>query len=780
MSRNRKLRKRVIAFVMAFAMVLSLGGVDFSSGEKKAKAAEGDYDLYETQTDAYLAAADYRIYEYSAASLAAVGVDVDACRGQSTVTGYAKVTKAHSYSMIRFSSGGTVKGTSNKALIGLKHASADNASYPNYVIHAGYGTEDEGTGKGEAGSGIYAFPNANTSKASDTSDGNELIIRFAIRTKDTEARLLGVDFGNGEGFTVNDDGTLTNGFNKSLYTLESTTVDSTDSDGSASDEETDDLTLTKEGLKNAIDYCKSLKAEDYTAESYAELQAAIPVAEAAYAVEDDTRINYKTARDKLEKERSQLVPATIATDGNPKAFRILSKSEVTKEMGAGINLGNTMEGNSALTPSETSWQSFKTTKEYIKSLHDMGYNTVRIPVTWGTMIKDDYSISEVWMRRVQAIVNYCTDQDMYAIINIHHDGIANHDYRGDNPNAWLNTYEQDIEKVYQKYEGVWKTIANRFKDYDEHLIFESMNEVTDAHKGSDNEDDAVLLALNQIFINTVRATGSNNTKRWLSITGRFSTTNGITEMPEDKLVDSSAETTRLMFNVHIYKGSYNTRWSYSDSSSGLESFLSSFNSTRSRVEKLDKNMPIYIGEYGNSLQTQDGSETGYNNVERGLFNEYVSMLCAYYGAVPVLWDQGGSASDYKSADKGTPVTGTFFYMNRPSSKAVFKDTIDGAMRGTFLDYTSLVGTNTLRSLLDYVYMSYGHETTSDNGVSTNPEINEITETTIEDQVKVNVGEYESVDYTITPEDTNDVLLWSTDDDSIATVFNGKIHGKKIG
>ncbi len=79
---------------------------------------------------------------------------------------------------------------------------------------------------------------------------------------------------------------------------------------------------------------------------------------------------------------------------NPKEFRVLSKDEVIDEMGVGTNLGNTLDGHSGFTPSETAWQGQVTTKKYMKALHDAGYNTVRIPVTWGNMINDDGSIKE--------------------------------------------------------------------------------------------------------------------------------------------------------------------------------------------------------------------------------------------------------------------------------------------------------------------------------------------------------------------------------------------------
>lgn len=509
------------------------------------------------------------------------------------------------------------------------------------------------------------------------------------------------------------------------------------------------------------------------------VRAALPAAKQVYDNPYDTKANYRAARDALENVRAAIVPKMTADEGNPRDFRILGKTEVINEMGAGINLGNTFDGVSSwLTPNETGWQAYRTTKEYIRALHDAGYNTVRVPVTWGSMINDDYSINEAWLGRVQEVVDYCVDQDMYCIINIHHDGAANHDNRGDNtPGSWLDTYATDIEGVYAKFAGVWKTIANRFKDYDEHLIFEDMNEVTDAHGTATNEDTEILNNLNQIFVNTVRATGSNNTKRWLAFTGRFATYSTGTTMPKDPLVSSDAETTRLMFSVHIYKDNSSVRWSRSQ----LVTWSGSLSSTVSNVNKLDKNIPVYIGEYGVKQQKQTGSATGYNNAERALNSEFCNAAAKFYGACPIVWDQGLNNYNGIATD-----TGNFVYWNRPALKPVYDDVVEGMIRGTYADYEYYKALDTdekyeLADLIDPVYKSYGHSSISDNSVSKDPAVTKITGITIDrDTVSLKAGERITLNTTVAPLANNDVVLWSTDNDAVATVSQGMVHAKRAG
>ncbi|MDE6851972.1 MAG: cellulase family glycosylhydrolase [Lachnospiraceae bacterium] len=848
----RKKTKKLGALILTFAMVLT--SITLPQGKKASAAPSPEVEKYETDADATLPEAEWIDQLITGADMKEAGIDVAALQNKSvTITPIIQITKAHDRSFLRFTGGSYlwqevvmtpepgstaepdstpesimkfVSYGSNKGLIGIKHAGADGASSTKFVIHNGYGTGKEGTGVGAAGTGIYnKIPNINTSRFAgggsvSNPDTDHVFVRLQIRTRDTEARIIGVIFGDGQSFSVDADGKCTAGFDESQYKYESDVPDETDvapltakekleaslttakevKQSDCIDEESyqalqaaitdaesvldtaDDETLSAKqavleqniiaatsknrmGLKSSIAYCSTLKSEDYTEDTYSRLQPAIEAATAAFNDTTKTDLEYKDARDNLEIVRTQLAKIPSTDPGKPKTFRVLTKDEVVKEMGAGTNLGNTFDGglNNA---TETSWQPYRTTKEYIKALHDAGYNTVRVPVTWNGYINDDYTIKEEWISRVQEVVDYCIDQDMYCILNIHHDGAANHDNRGDNAICWLDTYAYDIESVYQKFEGVWNTIADRFKDYDEHLIFEGMNEVTDAHGTATNEDTKVLNCLNQLFVNTVRATGSNNAKRWLGITGRFATFSTGTTMPEDTLVADGIDTTRLMFAVHIYKDNTATRWSYDS----LKTWESSLHSSVNNVAKLDSNMPIYVGEYGVRIQAQPGSETGYNNVERALNYEVCTAIAKYYNAVNVVWDQG--AGDYNREEIET---GLFTDWNRPALKPYFEDTVQGLIRGTYDSYTE----ENVLDIMAAIYKSYGHETVENNDVSKNPEIAEATTLTL-DKTSVALTSGEWTEIKATTDSAKDIVLWSTDDDSIATVSQGKIRAKKMG
>lgn len=70
-----------------------------------------------------------------------------------------------------------------------------------------------------------------------------------------------------------------------------------------------------------------------------------------------------------------------------------------------------------------------------------------------------YVINETWLSRIQDVVDYAVEQNMYVIINVHHDGA--------NSDGWLKLKStgDELQKVYDEYESVWTTLATRFKNY---------------------------------------------------------------------------------------------------------------------------------------------------------------------------------------------------------------------------------------------------------------------------------------------------------------------------
>ena len=328
----------------------------------------------------------------------------------------------------------------------------------------------------------------------------------------------------------------------------------------------------------------------------------------------------------------------------------LDRTAITAAMGMGWNLGNQLEASSNKVPNETAWGNPTITEDLIKAVKAQGFNTIRIPVSYLSKIGDapDYTIDSAWLDRVQEVVDYVVGNDMYAVMNIHGDGYYTVD------GGWLLCVDDNQDEIKAKYEAVWKQIADRFKDYDEHLIFESMNEEFDNTYGRPNKDGyANINEYNQIFVDTVRGTGSNNTKRWLLLPGwntnvEYTAGNYGFVIPEDKLCESDGK--RIMISVHYYdpynftldenSSSAKTQWGKYATENfdnwGQEDYVDS------QMQKLHdtfvaEGYPVIIGEMG--VQDKTHLSESFNEY-RCYWLEYVVKSAKANGCIPVYWDNG--------------------------------------------------------------------------------------------------------------------------------------------
>lgn len=305
----------------------------------------------------------------------------------------------------------------------------------------------------------------------------------------------------------------------------------------------------------------------------------------------------------------------------------LTAVEATRLMGNGINLGNTMEacdyarGCFSDDPAayETYWGQPETTPEMLLAMKAAGFDTVRIPVAWMTNATampfemKDYAIRESYLARVAAIVDYARAAGMYVILNDHWDG------------GWWGMFgSQDPDTAafaMEAYRGMWRQIAEYFRDYSDYLIFESANEELgggfDADSPcycqdsvasylSDDERYALANRINQAFVDTVRATGGNNARRFLLIAGYNTniaqTLDGRFHMPADPAAH------RLMVSVHYYDP-----WSYCGAADAtgatpwgkVADYEGMFETLSGMRAFVDAGYGVVIGEYG-ALPGGDG------------------------------------------------------------------------------------------------------------------------------------------------------------------------------
>lgn len=304
-------------------------------------------------------------------------------------------------------------------------------------------------------------------------------------------------------------------------------------------------------------------------------------------------------------------------------------------LGAGWNLGNAFDAANCtwLTDEmdyETGWCGAKTTKELIKEIKSVGFSTIRIPVSWHNHVDKNFKISEQWADRVQEVVDWSLDAGLKVILDVHHD-VEKGFY-----------YPTDGEyKSAEKYiTAVWKQIAERYKDYDERLIFEIINEPRET--GSDHEwwfnvndpGDAIkknvdcINRLNQAALDTIRAAGGKNADRYVVACGYDTSIDGIIvdgfSLPKDSAKN------RLILAIHVY-------------TKAVGVYTSTYK--KAYEQYVSKGIPVIMDEYN-----FDPGNNKYHAKSATALGDMVK--CARdYGISTVIWDN--NAQEYKLIDRAS-------------------------------------------------------------------------------------------------------------------------------
>ena len=319
--------------------------------------------------------------------------------------------------------------------------------------------------------------------------------------------------------------------------------------------------------------------------------------------------------------------------------------QVARWLGMGWNLGNQLDAIAEGVSNETVWGNRPVTQVTFDKLAAAGFTSVRIPVTWMGHIGSapEYKLEESWLKRVEEVVGYAEKAGLNAIVNIHHDD-----------NYWLSMKkaiqgEEQNEAIKAQLKAVWTQIAARFKDKGHFLLFEAMNEIHDGRWGwGDNRKDggrqyAILNEWNQIFVNTVRATGGKNTDRYLCVPG-YATNIELTlqsfVLPKDVVPG------RLLVSVHCYDpmdyamSNKYTEWGHTADApkkvtgDNENQIASQFKALKEHF--VEKGVPVYIGEMGCIHRATEREEAF-----RKYYLEYFYKAARTYGLAPFYWDDGG-------------------------------------------------------------------------------------------------------------------------------------------
>lgn len=330
----------------------------------------------------------------------------------------------------------------------------------------------------------------------------------------------------------------------------------------------------------------------------------------------------------------------------------MSAAEIVKDMKIGWNLGNTLDCYNVtweVSDFETAWGNPRTTKAMIDAVKKEGFNAVRIPVSWNEHMNGN-KIDGDWLNRVNEVVDYVIDNDMYAIVNVHHD-----DY------TWLNPSKADEAAVKAKLVSIWEQLSERFRNYDQHLLFEGMNEPRiiggqDEWTGGTAEEREVINHLFQAFVDTVRKSGGNNSSRALIITSHAASIEA--DAVNDIVVPDDD---RIIVSIHYY-----SPWDFAGGENGKSDWGS--DSEKKELDKgfdflkskfIDKGVPVIIGEFGATNKNNDSVRASYM--------EYYVKSAKSRGITCFIWDNG-------TKDE-------FGLLDRNSLTWHFKNVVDAAVKG---------------------------------------------------------------------------------------------------
>ncbi|MEU4624502.1 cellulase family glycosylhydrolase [Actinoplanes sp. NPDC023801] len=317
--------------------------------------------------------------------------------------------------------------------------------------------------------------------------------------------------------------------------------------------------------------------------------------------------------------------ATFFTAGPASAREaVRTPAQAVAAMQPGWNLGNTLDATGA---DETSWGNPRVTRELLAGIRNQGFNSIRIPVTWGQHQSADHTIEPAYLARVQEVVGWALDEGLYVMINIHHDSWQ-----------WINTMPADHDNVLARYNAIWTQVAGAFRDASPRLVLESVNEPQFAGSSGDTENYALLAELNASFHRIVRGTGGGNATRLLVLPTLH------TNADQGRLDALRAEFTalndpNLVATVHYYgywPFSVNVAGGYRFDATAQADLLGTFQ--RLRDSLISKGIPVILGEYG--LLGFDRHTGTIEQGEKLKFFELFGHQARISGVTTMLWDNG--------------------------------------------------------------------------------------------------------------------------------------------
>lgn len=348
----------------------------------------------------------------------------------------------------------------------------------------------------------------------------------------------------------------------------------------------------------------------------------------------------------------------ITVQGYSTQMRGLTAAQIVADMGAGWNMGNSLESEN----NETGWGNPRITKEMVQAIKNRGFKTIRIPVRWDDNYTDsNYTINSSYLDRVEEVVNYGLDCGLYVIINVHHNDLQ----------TKANYNSSDQWQVKQELKTIWTQVGNRFKNYGDKLVFEVNNEPrNDNDWGGDSTLYDVVNQYNEVGRAAIRATGGNNKTRLVMLPTYCASA----DEPKVAGWKSLSSDNMIAVSIHAYhpfdfafQGDGHSNWTDDDYNQLKQTF------DRLRSYFTSKGIPVVIGEMGCTNK--------YNYDDRVKCTGIYAKMAKEQGIACIIWDNNNDVSEYNNYGKDGEC---FKIFDRNSCSFVY-DGIAGALVDVFKD-----------------------------------------------------------------------------------------------
>lgn len=278
----------------------------------------------------------------------------------------------------------------------------------------------------------------------------------------------------------------------------------------------------------------------------------------------------------------------------------ITPQEAVSLMEKGINLGNTLEP-----PDEGGWNNPPAREGYFDLYKEAGFDVVRIPVRWDghTSYDAPYRVDPDWMDRVEEVVDWGLERDLFIVVNAHHEDWIKENYS--------NPAYRD------RFDSIWSQIAVRFRDKPEKLLFEIINEPYGLTKAQNDE-------LHQRVLSIIR---KSNPARNVIIQGH-------NWGGSDELIEMSVpEDDYLIGSFHSYDP-----WPFGLTGEGPFGYTELV-ALRNKFQAVQEwsfstGIPVFLGEFGCHRDAD-------YNLRMKHYRTYVEFS-REFGFTPCAWDDGGN------------------------------------------------------------------------------------------------------------------------------------------